>query len=115
MGETSASIRARVHTHKISKTNSSPDIICNADRRVGEIRQYCQLQAEGQSLMRVAMSQMNLSARAYHRTQSVKRARTIADLARCEEIQSVHLAEALQYRSKLMMGKDTISKYGFVT
>src|SRR5512146_3202288 len=58
MGETSASIRARVHTHKISKTNSSPDIICNADRRVGEIRQYCQLQAEGQSLMRVAMSQM---------------------------------------------------------
>ena len=41
------------------------------------------------------MSQLNLSARAYHRTRSVKLARTIADLARCVEIQSVHLAEAL--------------------
>ena len=41
------------------------------------------------------MSQLNLSAWAYHRTQSVKLARTIADLAGSEEIQSVHLAEAL--------------------
>jgi hypothetical protein len=41
------------------------------------------------------MSQLNLSARAYHRTQSVKLARTVADLAGCEEIQSVHLAKAL--------------------
>lgn len=41
------------------------------------------------------MSQLNLSAREYHRTQSVKLARTIADLAGCEEIQSVYLAEAL--------------------
>ena len=45
--------------------------------------------------MRATMTQLNLSVRAYHRTQSVKLARTIADLARCEEIQSVHLAEAL--------------------
>ena len=50
------------------------------------------------------MSQMNLSARAYHRTRSVKLARTIADLAGSEEIQSTHLAEALQYRPKLMKG-----------
>ncbi|HLE90804.1 MAG TPA: hypothetical protein VI753_06620 [Anaerolineales bacterium] len=41
------------------------------------------------------MTQLNLSARAYHRTQSVKLARTIADLAGSEEIESVHLAEAL--------------------
>ena len=41
------------------------------------------------------MAQLNLSARAYHRTRSVKLARTIADLAGSEEIQSVHLAEAL--------------------
>jgi magnesium chelatase family protein len=49
------------------------------------------------------MTQLNLSARAYHRTRSVKLARTIADLAGSEEIQSVHLAEARQYRPKLML------------
>jgi len=69
--------------------------------RVGEIRQFCKLPEEGQSLMRAAMSQLSLSARAYHRI--LKLARTIADLAGCEEIQSVHLAKALQYRPKLML------------
>ena len=52
--------------------------------------------------MRSAMTQMNLSARGYHRV--LKLARTIADLAGSEQIQSVHLAEALQYRPKLMIG-----------
>ena len=70
--------------------------------RVGEIRQFCKLQDEDQSSMRAAMSQLNLSARAYHRI--LKLARTIADLAGTEEIESAHLAEALQYRPKLMMG-----------
>jgi magnesium chelatase family protein len=51
--------------------------------------------------MRAAMTQLNLSARAYHRI--LKLARTIADLAGSEEIQPVHLAEALQYRPKLML------------
>lgn len=45
--------------------------------------------------MVLCMTQLNLSARAYHRTRSVKPARTIAGLAEYEEIQSVHLAEAL--------------------
>ena len=83
-------------------SNGSSDIVCNADMRVGEIRQFCRLQDEGQRLMRAAMTQLNLSARAYHRI--LKLARTIADLAGCEEIQSVHLAEALQYRPKIMLG-----------
>jgi magnesium chelatase family protein len=106
MGETSESIRARVQAardiqqKRFSKIEAS-DIVCNADMRVGEIRQFCGLQDEGQSLMRAAMSQLNLSARAYHRI--LKLARTIADLAACEEIESVHLAEALQYRPKLML------------
>lgn len=68
---------------------------------VGEIRQFCRLQDEGQSQMRAAMSQLNLSTRAYHRI--LKLARTIADLAGSEEIQSPHLAEALQYRPKIGM------------
>jgi magnesium chelatase family protein len=81
--------------------NGSTDIVCNADMRVGEIRQYCKLPVEGQTLMRAAMTQLNLSARAYHRL--LKLARTIADLEGFEEIQSVQRAEALQYRPKLML------------
>lgn len=78
--------------------------------RIGKARQFYQLQPEGvvlslpkyQSLMRAAMSQLNLSARAYHHI--LKLSRTIADLTGSEEIQSPHLAEALQYRPKIMMG-----------
>ncbi len=109
LGETSETIRKRVqsardiqHTRFSNSDSRSPDVLCNADMRIGEVRQFCQLQPEGQSLMRAAMSQLNLSARAYHRI--LKLSRTIADLAGSEEIQSVHLAEALQYRPKLMMG-----------
>ena len=107
VGETSEVIRARVQAardiqQKRFSNNGSSDIICNADMRVGEIRQFCKLQDEGQSLMRAAMTQLNLSARAYHRI--LKLARTIADLAGSDEIQSAHLAEALQYRPKIMMG-----------
>ncbi len=75
-------------------------MICNADMRVGEVRQFCKLDEAGESLIRAAMGQMNLSARGYHRV--LKLARTIADLARSEQIQAVHLAEALQYRPKVL-------------
>ncbi|NWG08416.1 MAG: YifB family Mg chelatase-like AAA ATPase [Chloroflexi bacterium] len=107
VGEPSSLIRQRVQAARDIQrrrfaNSPSTDIVCNADMRVGEIRQFCRLQDEGQSLMRAAMSQLNLSARAYHRI--LKLARTIADLAGSEKIQSAHLAEALQYRSKLMHG-----------
>lgn len=52
--------------------------------------------------MRTAMMRLNLSVRTYHRTLKVPR--TVADSAECEEIQSVHLVEALQYRSKPILG-----------
>jgi magnesium chelatase family protein len=84
VGETSETIRARVQAARGIQNNhfsniGSSEIICNADMRVGEIRKFCQLQAEGQGLTRSAMTQLNLSARAYHRM--LKLARTIADLA----------------------------------
>ena len=59
-------------------------------------------QDEGQSLMRSAMTQLNLSAHAYHRI--LKLSRTIADLAGSEEIQSANLAKTLRYRPKIMIG-----------
>ncbi|CAG1007610.1 Competence protein ComM [Anaerolineales bacterium] len=109
ISESSESIRSRVQAARdiqlarfTNPSSKSTEIICNADMRIGEIRKFCQLQDEGQSLMRAAMSQLNLSARAYHRI--LKLARTIADLAGSEDIQSAHLAEALQYRPKSMMG-----------
>ncbi len=61
----------------------------------------------GQSLLKAAMAQrqqpscgLQLSARAFHRTRSVKLARTIADLAGAENINPAHLAEAIQYRPR---------------
>jgi magnesium chelatase family protein len=77
-------------------------IVSDADIQIRDFRQFCKLAEEGHSMMRAAMTQLNLSAQAYHRI--LKLARTIADLAGYDEIQSVHLAEALQYRLKLMIG-----------
>ena len=76
-------------------------VMTNADMRVAEVRQFCELDVEGQTLIKAAMTQLQLSARAYHRI--LKLARTIADLTREETIQSTHLAEALQYRPIGMM------------
>ncbi len=71
----------------------------NSDMHPAEIRKYCQLDETSRSLMRSAMNQMQLSARAYHRV--LKLSRTIADIAGETEIAPQHLAEALQYRPKL--------------
>jgi len=106
--ESSEAIRKRVQVARDIQNNrfsngEAADIVCNVDMRFGEVCWYCKLQDEGQSLIRAAMTQLNLSARAYHRI--LKLARTIADLAGSEDIQSAHLAEALQYRPKIMKGQ----------
>jgi magnesium chelatase family protein len=74
---------------------------CNADMTSAEVRLYCPLDDSCRNLMRAAINQMQLSARAYHRI--IKLARTIADLAGSPAITNSHLAEALQYRPKQMM------------
>jgi magnesium chelatase family protein len=110
LGEPSTKIRERVEAARqiqrdrfdARATHESPQLItCNADMRPAHIRQTCQLDETCNSLMRSAMNQMQLSARAYHRV--LKLARTIADLAGEEQIGPAHLAEALQYRPKLGM------------
>ncbi len=106
LGESSECIRGRVEAaRQIQRERfasmKSNNVISNADMRVGEVRLFCKLDEAGESLIRAAMGQMNLSARGYHRV--LKLARTIADLAGCEQIQAAHLAEALQYRPKTLM------------
>lgn len=107
VSESSESIRQRVQAASERQrirfsNNESSDIISNADMRIGEIRQFCHLQDESQSLMRAATSQLQLSERAYHRI--LKPALTIADLAGSEEIHFAHLAEALKHRPKMVEG-----------
>jgi magnesium chelatase family protein len=101
LGETSATIRARVEAaRKLQRARfqATHGVTCNAEMRPAEIREFCQLDAAGQSLVKAAMRQLHLSARAYHRT--LKLARTIADLAGSTAIQAAHLAEAVQYRPR---------------
>jgi magnesium chelatase family protein len=61
------------------------------------IKTYCQLDDAGQEMLKMAMSELNFSARAYDRI--LKVARTIADLDNVGNIQANHLGEAIQYRT----------------
>jgi len=70
----------------------------NADMGPARVRRFCNLDSTGRRLIKVATRQLGLSARGYHRV--LKLARTIADLAGREKIETQHLAEALQYRSR---------------
>jgi len=77
---------------------SNPGVACNADMGPTEVRQECEVDAAGKSLLRAAMQQLQMSARAYHRI--LKLSRTIADLAGGAAIQVEHVAEAIQYRPR---------------
>ncbi len=100
-GEPSAVVRQRVTVARQRQRErfDGLEITSNAEMRPAEVHRFCRLDEKGQALMRSAMQQMQLSARAYHRV--LKLARTIADLAEEEHITAVHVAEALQYRPKL--------------
>ena len=65
--------------------------------RSKDMSKFCQLKEEAQSLLKMAISELNFSARAYDRI--LKVARTIADLASKEQIESEHISEAIQYRT----------------
>ncbi len=100
-GEPSAAIRARVQAardRQLQRFRQEPRLTTNADMGPADVRIYCKLDATGQNLIKTAMAQLQLSARAFHRI--LKLARTIADLAGSEAISPAHLAEAIQYRPR---------------
>jgi magnesium chelatase family protein len=100
LGEPSAAVRKRVETARERQRArfAETSLVTNADMGPAEIRQFCQVDEAAKSLLKAAMQQMHLSARAYHRV--LKLGRTIADLAGSEHIQTAHIAEAIQYRPR---------------
>jgi len=97
--ETSAAIRQRVCRAREQQQVrfAGRPFYCNAQMGAREIKEFCPINEEVRSLLRAAIQQLSLSARAYDRI--LKVARTIADLAGSTHIQVVHVAEAIQYRS----------------
>jgi magnesium chelatase family protein len=99
-GEKSENIRARVEAARAIQRRrfAGNKTVCNSEMTPAGVRQFCQLEDSTQVLLRTAMKQLYLSARAFHRI--LKLARTIADLEGTEIIRSNHLAEAIQYRPR---------------
>ena len=98
--ECSAAIRERVikaRNIQLERFKDNPDIHCNAQMSSKLLRQHTQLDPKAQALLKNAMLKLNLSARAYDRI--LKVARTIADLDNSENIESNHIAEAINYRN----------------
>ncbi len=102
-GEPSAAVRARVeHARRVQQARfAGSRFAANAEMTPTEVREHCQskLDEQAQALLRLAMAQLSLSARAFHRI--LKLARTIADMASADVLASQHLAEAIQYRERV--------------
>ena len=98
--ESSAEIRERVikaREVQNKRFKESPEIYSNAMMPSQMVKEICQINNAGRTLLKTAMERLGLSARAYDRI--LKVSRTIADLADSKEIKIEHLAEAIQYRS----------------
>jgi magnesium chelatase family protein len=99
-GESSEEIRNRVDRARemqLARFKGKKGIYCNAHLGSKDIRKFCAIDDDSQSLLKAAIERFGLSARAYDKV--LKVARTIADLEVCERIKIQHVAEAIQYRS----------------
>jgi magnesium chelatase family protein len=102
-GEPSEAVRLRVaKARDVQQARfASSKAHCNAEMAPAQVKEFCQIEPEAQHLLKAAMQQLALSARAFHRV--LKLARTIADLAGEPTIATHHLAEALQYRPRSLL------------
>jgi len=99
-GESSERIRERVMRAREIQSKRFRDrkeMYANTDMQSREIREFCKLDAAGEELLKMAITKLGLSARAYDRI--LKVGRTIADMANSENIRPEHISEAIQYRS----------------
>ena len=99
-GESSSAVKERVQTsRKIQQIRFQDEVKvnCNAQMQSRHLRQWCKLDNPSRDLLEAAIKRLGLSARATDRI--LKVSRTIADLANAEDIQTVHVAEAVQYRT----------------
>ena len=99
--EDSATIRRRVQAARERQLQrfTGTKLTCNAEMGPAEVRDFCQVDGSAEKLLKAAMQQLHLSARAFHRV--LKLARSIADLAESETIAANHVAEAIQYRPRV--------------
>ena len=99
-GEASSKIRERVARARMiqfSGFSGKREIFNNSDMGTKEVREYCKLDENCSELLKMAMTKLGLSARAYDRI--LKVSRTIGDLEESSEIKSQYISDAIQYRS----------------
>ncbi len=103
LGEKSDKAQARVKAARSIQRErfDGTKLTCNTEMMPTEVREFCRVEESAQSLLKAAMKQLYLSARAFHRI--LKLARTIADLENTDIIKAHHLAEAIQYRPRTMV------------
>jgi magnesium chelatase family protein len=99
-GEKSETTRARVNEarkRQLERFKNEKKIYCNAHMQSKDIRRYCPIDDKSKALLNLAITRQGLSARAYDRI--LKVARTIADLENAADIDAIHIAEAIHYRT----------------
>jgi len=107
MSESSASVKERVNAaRKIQRQRFGEDnTLSNAQMQTKQIREYCALDEQGETLLKQAFDRLGMTARSYDRVLRV--ARTIADLDGSVEIRPMHIAEAVQYRT-FRLGEESV-------
>jgi len=103
LGEESERVQARVEAARQIQRGrfNGTRLSCNAEMTPTEVREFCKVEESAQSLLKAAMKQLYLSARAFHRI--LKIGRTLADMENTDIIKAHHLAEAIQYRPRRMI------------